>query len=112
MRGRAILLYSREFFDFHEVLCYIFAMITKEQKMVLIEKFGLAPTNTGSPEVQIAILSERIKLLSEHLAKHKKDHSSRRGLLRMVSLRRRLAAYFKRKDPKQYKKIAKDLSLS
>lgn len=87
-------------------------MITKEQKATIVEKYALAKNDTGSPEVQIALLSERIKALSEHLALHKKDHSSRRGLLRMISLRRRLLTYLKRENLKHYKKVTKEFNLA
>ncbi|MBI3273524.1 MAG: 30S ribosomal protein S15 [Candidatus Colwellbacteria bacterium] len=81
--------------------------MTKED----IAKFAKGEKDTGSPEVQIAIFSQRINQLMQHLAQHKKDHSSRRGLLRMVSLRRRLLEYLKRKDTKRYKKVTKELGL-
>ncbi len=87
-------------------------MITKEATKTLVEKYAVSSGDTGSPEVQIAVLSERIRYLTEHLGTHKKDHSSRRGLLRMVSARRRFITYLKRKDPKRFKKIAQELSLS
>jgi small subunit ribosomal protein S15 len=77
----------------------------------LPKKFAKKEGDTGSPEVQIAIFTQRITNLTKHLAEHKKDHSSRRGILRMVSLRRRLLNYLKRKDSKRYKKVAKELEL-
>jgi len=76
-----------------------------------LTKLAKNERDTGSPEVQIAVFTERISQLTKHLAGHKKDHSSRRGLLRMVSLRRRLVEYLKRKDIKRYKKVAKALGL-
>lgn len=87
-------------------------MITKEAKQDIVKKYGHAQTDTGSPEVQIGLLSEKIHYLTQHLTAHKKDHSSRRGLLRAVSLRRRLLTYLKRNAPKRYKKISKDIGLS
>ena len=87
-------------------------MASKDTTKALVEKYAISKDDTGSPEVQIAILSERIKTLTEHLATHKKDNSSRRGLLRMVSLRRRFIAYLKRKYPKRFKKIARELNLT
>ncbi len=86
--------------------------MNREATKTLVEKYAISKDDTGSPEVQIAILSGRIRYLTEHLATHKKDHSSRRGLLRMVSSRRRFITYLKRKDPKRFKKIAQELSLS
>jgi small subunit ribosomal protein S15 len=80
-------------------------------KRKLIEKFKLHEKDTGSPEVQIAILTERIKNLTEHFREHKKDHHSRRGLLMLVGKRRRLLDYLKRKDVERYKKILQELNL-
>lgn len=71
----------------------------------LIKKVSISPTDTGSPEVQVALLSKRILELSEHLKKHKKDNHSRRGLLQMVGKRRRLMEYLKRKDESRYSKV-------
>ncbi len=87
-------------------------MLTKEQKQKLIEQFRTHPTDTGSPEIQIAILTEEIKLLTEHLQKHKKDHSSRRGLLRKVAERRRLIKYLEREDKKRWETITNSLKLN
>lgn len=77
----------------------------------VVQKFARGEKDTGSPEVQVAVFTQRIVQLTQHLAQHKKDHSSRRGLLRMVSLRRRLLEYLKRKNVKRYKKLVKELSL-
>jgi len=85
--------------------------ITKTRKKELIEKFKEHKTDTGSASVQIAILTERIKNLTEHLKKHKKDFHSRRGLLFLVGRRRRLLNYLKRTDPKKYEKLIKELGL-
>lgn len=76
--------------------------ITKERKKDLIQEFKQGDADTGSPEVQIAILTTRINGLTEHMRTHKKDYASRRGLLMMVSRRRRLLDYLKRVDPKRY----------
>ena len=76
--------------------------ITKERKQELIQEFKQNGTDTGSPEVQISILTTRINGLTEHMRTHKKDYASRRGLLMMVSRRRRLLDYLKRVDPKRY----------
>ncbi len=76
--------------------------ITKERKQNLIHEFGRADSDTGSPEVQIAILTTRINGLTEHMRTHKKDYASRRGLLMMVSRRRRLLDYLKLIDPQRY----------
>lgn len=83
--------------------------LSKELKKELIKKSALHEKDTGSPEVQIALLSQRIQILSEHLKVHKKDNSSRRGLLQMVGKRRRLLTYLKKKDVKRYEKIAKKI---
>lgn len=83
----------------------------KEQKAAIIEKFATHPRDTGSPEVQIALLTERINHLTEHLKVHKKDHHSRRGLLQMVGSRRSLLNYLKELDIERYRKIVADLDL-
>jgi len=85
--------------------------IDKKRKQEIINKYALNKTDTGSPIVQVAILSERINLLSEHLKVHKKDNHSRRGLLQMVNKRRRLLSYIKNKYPKKYEKLIKELRL-
>ena len=76
--------------------------ITKERKQELIEGFRLGDEDTGSPEVQIAILTTRINNLTEHMRTHKKDYATRRGLLAMVSRRRRLLDYLRKVDPQRY----------
>jgi len=86
-------------------------MLDKKKKEKIIEKFKTHETDTGSPQVQIAILTAEIKDLSEHLQDHKKDFSSRRGLIRKVSERRRLLKYLHREDPKAYDKLVSDLKL-
>ena len=85
--------------------------ITAERKQELIKEFATTNSDTGSPEVQVAILSERITNLTEHLKTHKKDHHSRRGLLMMVGQRRRLLDYLKMKEVKRYEAIIKSLKL-
>ena len=80
-------------------------VMTKESKTVVIEKSRRHETDTGSPEVQIAILTERINYLTEHLKTHPKDHHSRRGLLKMVGSRRGLINYVKARDHDRYKRI-------
>ncbi len=82
-----------------------------EQKKNLIEKFKIHGTDTGSPEVQIALLSSRIQYLTEHFKRHKKDHSSRRGLLKLVGQRRRLLDYVKKQDVERYRRIIKELGI-
>ena len=79
--------------------------ITSERKSQLVHEFRRAETDTGSPEVQIAVLTERIDNLTEHSKLHKKDHASRRGLLMLVSRRRRLLDYLKGTDPDRYVEI-------
>jgi len=86
-------------------------MITKEKKTEVIEKFKTHPTDTGSPEVQIAILTFRINELNEHLATHKKDHHSRRGLLKMVGQRRSLLNYLKDTKLEKYRELIVELGL-
>lgn len=85
--------------------------LTNDKKMNLIEKFQLHDKDTGSPEVQIALLTERINHLTEHLKTHKKDYHSRRGLLKMVGQRRGLLNYLKKNDVDRYQIILKKLSL-
>ncbi len=85
--------------------------ITNERKAILVTEYGKAAADTGSPEVQIAILSERIRNLTEHLQTHKKDVHSRRGLLVMVGQRRRLLDYLKNKHRPRYDEIIKRLGL-
>lgn len=86
-------------------------MLTKERKTEIIGSYQTHPSDTGSPEVQIAILTERINSLTEHFKGHAKDHHSRRGLLKMVSKRRRLLDFLKDEDPKRYKAILKKLNI-
>ena len=85
--------------------------ITLERKTALIKKHAQGKGDTGSPEVQVAILSERIANLTEHFKTHKKDNHSRRGLLKMVSQRRRLLDYLKDKDEGRYKALIETLGL-
>jgi small subunit ribosomal protein S15 len=77
----------------------------------VIEQYRVHPKDTGSPEVQIALLSERISYLTSHLRSHAKDHASRRGLIMMVNRRRRLLDYLNRRDPDRYREIVERLSL-
>jgi len=86
-------------------------VLTPEQKKQLIEKYRLHDTDTGSPEVQIAILTERINYLTEHLKQHKKDHHSRRGLFKMVGQRRGLLNYLRDNDIDRYRAIVEKLQL-
>ena len=81
------------------------------QKSQVIGEFKLHDSDTGSPEVQIALLTKRIKHLTEHFKVHKKDHHSRRGLLKLVSRRRRLLDYARRQDEQRYRKIIKALGI-
>lgn len=85
--------------------------LTKEKKTNLIGDYRLHDTDTGSPEVQVAILSERISYLTEHLKGHKQDHHSRRGLLKMVGQRRRLLDYLKKSDFNRYKDLIERLGI-
>lgn len=85
--------------------------ITQERKQELIKEYATNEGDTGSPEVQVAVLSERIKNLTEHLKEHKKDFHSRRGLLIMVGQRRSLLDYVKRKNVKRYESLIQRLGL-
>lgn len=85
--------------------------LQKQDKKKLIEKFATSKEDTGSPEVQVAILTRRIEDLSDHLKSHKKDNHSRRGLLRMVGKRRKLLNYLKKNQEGRYLKLVKDLNL-
>ena len=86
-------------------------MITKEMKNAIIKEYALSEGDTGSPEVQVAILTARINDLNEHLKVHKKDHHSRRGLLKMVGQRRNLLAYLKENDLERYRTLIARLGL-
>lgn len=86
-------------------------VLTPEIKSDIIGKFQQKPGDTGSPEVQIALLSERIRYLTEHFKVHAKDHHSRRGLLKLVGQRRRLLNYLKRKDIERYRTVIKELGI-
>ena len=86
-------------------------MITKDRKTEIIDQFRREPTDTGSPEVQVALLTARITELTEHLRAHKKDHASRRGLLMMVSKRSCLLNYLRTKDRQRYLAVINRLGL-
>ena len=86
-------------------------MLAREQKTNIIEQYKTHANDTGSPEVQIAILSTRITELTEHFKMHKKDHASRRGLLMMVSKRRSLLDYLKKYDTERYKSVIQKLGI-
>jgi small subunit ribosomal protein S15 len=85
--------------------------ITQERKRELTEQFGDSPTDTGKTEVQIALLTERINDLNEHLREHRKDHHSRRGLLMLVGRRRRLLNYLRDSDLERYRSVLRELGL-
>ena len=86
-------------------------MISKEKKAEIIKTYGRTPEDTGSPEVQIAILTERIHELTEHLKVNKKDHHSRRGMLKMIGQRRNVLAYLQKKDLEGYRALIEKLGL-
>ncbi|MDY0269830.1 30S ribosomal protein S15 [Trichloromonas sp.] len=86
-------------------------MLATERKQELIDKFKTHEGDTGSPEVQVALLSERITYLTEHFRTHKKDHHSRRGLLKIVGQRRRLLDYLKNKNVERYRNLIKELGI-
>ncbi|WP_018132510.1 30S ribosomal protein S15 [Effusibacillus pohliae] len=85
--------------------------LSAEQKQALIDEFKVHENDTGSPEVQIAILTNKINYLNEHLRVHKKDHHSRRGLLKMVGHRRNLLNYLRKKDINRYRAVVEKLGL-
>ena len=85
--------------------------LASSRKQVVIHKFKTHEKDTGSPEVQIALLTERINYLTEHFKTHLKDHHSRRGLLKLVGQRRRLLDYLKRKSVERYRNVIKELSI-
>ena len=82
-----------------------------EQKKEILDKFGVHPTDTGSPEIQIALLSERIKYLTEPFKTHQKDHHSRRGLLKLVGQRKRMLSYLRKKDAERYRTLIQELGI-
>ena len=86
-------------------------MITKEKKQAIINEYAVKPGDTGSPEVQVAVLTARIQELTEHLQENPKDHHSRRGLLKMVGKRRNLLGYLKNKDIERYRSLIERLGL-
>ena len=85
--------------------------LTKEKKAELVGKFGRSEGDTGSTEVQVALITDRINELTEHLRTHVKDHASRRGLLMLVGQRRRLLAYLERRDLERYRELVSELGL-
>ena len=86
-------------------------MLAKEKKQAIIAEYGRTPGDTGSPEVQVALLTARINELTEHLKENQKDHHSRRGLLKMVGQRRGLLAYLKKADIERYRSLIERLGL-
>jgi small subunit ribosomal protein S15 len=85
--------------------------LTQERKQELVQKFGQADSDTGRTEVQVALMTERINQLTEHLRTHRKDHHSRRGLLMLVGRRRRLLNYLQRTDLERYRSLVRELGL-
>lgn len=86
-------------------------MLTAETKLEIIKQYATKEGDTGSPEVQVAILTSRIQYLTEHLKEHKKDHHSRRGLLKLVGQRRNMLDYLRRKDIERYRSLIERLGL-
>ena len=86
-------------------------LLTKEDKQAIIKKFGKSDSDSGTAEVQIAILTERINRLTSHFESHKKDHASRRGLMQLVGKRRRLLDYLAEKNIERYRSIIKELNI-
>ena len=85
--------------------------LTKEEKAKVIKEFAISPNDTGSPEVQIAILTFKIKYLTDHFKKHPKDFHSKKGFIQMVNRRKKLLNYLKKEDPKRHEDIIKKLGL-
>lgn len=85
--------------------------LIKDEKTAVIKKFGLSDTDTGSPEIQIALLTVRIQRLTDHFTKHNKDHHSRRGFIKLVKTRQRLLVYLKKEDEARYAKLIELLGL-
>jgi small subunit ribosomal protein S15 len=85
--------------------------VTAERKRELVSRFGRSESDTGAPEVQVALLTDRINELTEHLRTHSQDHHSRRGLLKMVGRRRRLLQYLQRRDLERYRELVRELGL-
>ena len=85
--------------------------LSAESKKGLMQRYRVSPADTGSPEVQVALLSERIGYLNNHFQTHRKDHASRRGLVIMVGKRRRLLEYLRRRNPDRYKKLIESLGI-
>jgi small subunit ribosomal protein S15 len=96
---------------FFTVMCKKFIMLTPKEKQAIIKKFQIHKDDTGSPEVQIAVLTKEIEKVVEHLKTHKKDFHSRRGLLKMVGQRRRLLRYLGQENEKRYERIVEKLKL-
>lgn len=86
-------------------------MLTAETKLEIIKEYAVKESDTGSPEVQVAILTSRIQYLTEHLKEHKKDHHSRRGLLKLVGQRRNMLDYLRKKDIERYRSLIERLGL-
>ncbi len=86
-------------------------MLSKEEKSKIIKENKINPSDTGSPEVQVALITNRINYLTDHFSTHKKDHHSRTGLMKMVGKRKRLLEYLKRQDVSRYKNLIKKLKL-
>ena len=86
-------------------------MLSKEEKSKIIKENKINPSDTGSPEVQVALITNRINHLTDHFSTHKKDHHSRTGLMKMVGKRKRLLEYLKRQDVSRYKNLIKKLKL-
>lgn len=86
-------------------------MLNKEEKNKIIEEHHVHAKDSGSPEVQVALITNRIKYLTEHFSQHKQDHHSKRGLMKLVGQRKRLLQYLKKNDPKRYENLIKKLNL-
>lgn len=96
---------------FFKEIIYNIKMLTKRQKTNILKEHGRSEVDTGSPDVQVALLTKQIGELSDHLKKHRKDNTSRRGLLRMVGKRKRLLDYLSKNRPKVYNEVIKKLGL-
>lgn len=109
----SIVIYERIFLVYYIYLFYknTYMTVTKKDKEGIIKKFAKVKGDTGSAEVQIAILTAKIENLKEHLGEHKKDNHSRRGIMMMVAKRRKMLAYLKRKDAVKYEEVIKALDI-
>ena len=111
--NKSIVSWSRSWYSKRDINTNVYRRksLTKQQKAEIVKEYGRTPEDTGSPEVQVAILTFRIRELTEHLKENKKDHHSRRGMLKMIGQRRNLLEYLKKKDLDAYRALIEKLGL-